>query len=327
MYKTFFSRLLMASMALILGAGVTVAQAQAPQWPTRPVKFIVPFAAGAGADIGARVAAEYLSVKWGQPVIVENRPGGDGLIAIRAVVNANDDHQLFFSASGTFTPHPYRHDNLGYDRKRDLIPIARFSNTIVVIGVASTLPAKSLREMVALAKASPRKLNVVLVPGITELVWDGFSKTEGVEITKVPFSNIMQGAAEMETGRIEISMAGLALLQPVLQSKGARLLAVTSRARVASLPDVPTAIEAGVPSLTLEGLVGVFAPSSFNPALRKRVGEEIADVARMPAVAERLSATGQVPNPGGAEEFAADIALQEEQIAKIAEITGLPRRN
>ena len=116
--------------AALTGAGFMVlaslglAQAQAPAWPTKPVKFVVPFAPGAGADIGARLAADALSRKWNQSVVVENRPGGDSLIAIRAVVNDNDDHQLLFTPTGNFTPHPYRHEKLGYVRERDLLPVS-----------------------------------------------------------------------------------------------------------------------------------------------------------------------------------------------------------
>jgi tripartite-type tricarboxylate transporter receptor subunit TctC len=302
------------------------AQSPAPKWPTRPVRFIVPFGPGAGTDIGARLTTEVLPKKWGQGVVVENRPGGDSLIAIRAVVNADDDHQLLFSPSGNFTPHPYRHENLGYVRERDLLPIARFSNTILAIGVSESLGVKTLQEMIAVAKKRPKELNIVVAPGITELVWDGFTKVEGVEVTKVPFSNLVQGAGEMATGAIHLAFFAMAAMQPVLQGKGARLLAVTSRNRAPLVPDVPTAIESGVPSLEVEGLVGVFGPRALSADLRKRIGEDVAEVARLPHIAERLAATGQIPNPGGAEEFSADIVRQEKQVVEIARVLGLERK-
>ena len=190
-----------ATFACCVLTGPAIAQAvAAAKWPTRPVKLIVPFAPGAGADIGARLAANALSSKWKQSVIVENRPGGDSLIAIKAVIAANDDHQLLFAASGNFTPHPYRHKSLGYNRERDLLPVARFSNTIVTVAVASSLNVSTLPELITLAKARPSELNVVMVPGITEMVWDSFVKTEIVKITKVPFTNVTQGASEMLSG-------------------------------------------------------------------------------------------------------------------------------
>ncbi len=317
--RTTFVALMGAALLSMAGA------ASAQTWPTKPVKLIVPFAPGAGADIGARLAADVLSRKWGQPVIVENRPGGDSLIAIRAVINDNDDHQFLFTPTGNFTPHPYRHEKLGYVRDRDLLPVARFSNTILSVSVSETLGIKTLGEFVELAKKKPNELNVMVVPGITELVWDGFTTSLGLKITKVPFTNLTQGASEMTTGRIQAVMTALAIQQPVLQAGGARLVAVTSRNRISILKDVPTAIEAGVPSLELEGLVGMFGPKSLSPELRKRIGEEVAAVARMPEVAEKLVTSGQVPNPGGADDFSADIVKQENQVAAIAKLIGLKR--
>ena len=303
------------------------AQAQGAQnWPTKPVKLIVPFAPGAGADIGARLAADGLSRKWGMSVIVENRPGGDSLIAIRAVVGDNDDHQFLFTPTGNFTPHPFRHEKLGYVRERDLLPIARFSNTILAVGVASSLGVKTLPEFIELARKRPNELNVMTVPGITDLVWDGFTKALDLKITKVPFTNLNQGAGEMATGRMQATMSSLAIMQPVVQANGARLIAVTSRERVPLIADVPTALEQGVPSLLLEGLVGMFGPRSLSPQLRKRIGDEVAEIARQPDIAERLRSSGQVPNPGGADEFSADNIAQEKQVAEIARLIGLSRK-
>lgn len=318
-----------AALALALGSCIGLAPAHAQPsetWPRRPVKFIVPFAPGAGADIGARLAADVLSRKWGQAVVVENRPGGDSLIAIRAVVSDNDDHQFLFAPAGNFTPHPYRHEKLGYERARDLLPIARFSNTVLSVSVSNTLGVTTLKDFVDLARKRPKELNAVVVPGVTEFVWDGFVKATGVEITKVPFTNLVQGASEMATGRIHVTMSSLAIQQPVLQSGGARLLAVTSRERVPSIKDVPTAREAGVPSLEVEGLVGLFGPRSVSAELRRRIGDDVKAVAADPAIAAKLVASGQVPNPGGAEEFANDIAAQERQIDDIAKLVGIKRK-
>ena len=176
-----------------------------------------------------------------------------------------------------------------------------------------------------LAKQKPGEVNVMVVPGITELVWDNFTTTLNLQITKVPFTNLTAGAAEMVTNRIQAAMTALAIQQPVLQGKGARVLAVTSRNRTEILKDVPTVIEAGVPSLELDGLVGVFAAPGLSPELRKRIGDDIAEVARDPDIAAKLVTSGQVPNPGGAEEFSADILRQEKQVDVMAKVVGLKR--
>ncbi|MDP2358314.1 MAG: tripartite tricarboxylate transporter substrate binding protein [Beijerinckiaceae bacterium] len=325
--RIFTARLGAIALGIASIAAPTLASAQTSEvWPRRAVKFIVPFAPGAGADIGARLAADVLSRKWGQAVIVENRPGGDSLIAIRAVVNDNDDHQFLFSPAGNFTPHPYRHEKRGYDRQKDLLPIARFSNTILSVSISSSLGVTTLKEFVELARKRPKELNAVVVPGITEFVWDGFIKTEGLEIAKVPFTNLVQGAGEMATGRIQVTMSSLAIQQPVLQSAGARLVVVTSRERVPLIADIPTAREAGFPSLEVDGLVGLFGPRSVSPALRTRIGDDVKAIAADPAIAAKLVASGQVPNPGGAEEFAVAIMAQEKQIDEIAKLVGLTKK-
>jgi tripartite-type tricarboxylate transporter receptor subunit TctC len=326
--RIFVARFGAASLILAGLAAPSLAVAQSKDnWPRRTVKFIVPFSPGAGADIGARLAADVLSRKWGQAVVVENRPGGDSLIAIRAVVNDNDDHQLLFSPAGNFTPHPYRHEKRGYDRERDLLPIARFSNTVLSVSISNSLGVTTLKDFVEIARKRPKELNAVVVPGVTEFVWDGFVKTVGIEVTKVPFNNLVQGAGEMATGRIQVTMSSLAIQQPVLQGGGARLVAVTSRERVPLVADTPTAREAGFPSLEVDGLVGLFGPRSLSAELRRRIGDDVKAVAADPAIAAKLVASGQVPNPGGAEEFGAAIVAQEKQIAEIAKLVGLTRKD
>ena len=312
----------LGAAAFLAGPG----HAQSSNWPTKPIRLVVPFTPAGATDLLARILADTAARSLGQPIIVENRPGGDSLIAVRAVAIDNDDHQFLFTPTGNFTPHPFRHEKLGYVRERDLLPIARFSNTILAVGVASSLGVKTLPEFIELARKRPNELNVMTVPGITDLVWDGFTKALDLKITKVPFTNLNQGAGEMATGRMQATMSSLAIMQPVVQANGARLIAVTSRERVPLIADVPTALEQGVPSLLLEGLVGMFGPRSLSPQLRKRIGDEVAEIARQPDIAERLRSSGQVPNPGGADEFSADIIAQEKQVAEIARLIGLSRK-
>src|SRR3954466_8619696 len=140
------------------------AQAQAQSWPTRPVKFIVPFGPGAGADIGARLFADKLSQRWGQAVVVENRPGGDSIVAIHAFLSANDDHVLLFGPAGNFTVHPFNYSKLSYN-PAELIPIARASNTILALAVKQDAPYKNLKEFTEAVRAAPGKFNYGAVQG------------------------------------------------------------------------------------------------------------------------------------------------------------------
>src|ERR1700689_2129789 len=149
--------------ALVVLAGATRAPA-ATDWPTRPVRLILTLGAGSGTDIGARLLADRLTQRWGQPVIVDNRPGGDGLVAINAFVSAHDDHVLLFSPSSAFTAHPFLHDSLPY-KPSDLAPITRFSNTVIAVSVPVSLDVNSLAGLVTLARSQPGKLNWAGVTG------------------------------------------------------------------------------------------------------------------------------------------------------------------
>jgi tripartite-type tricarboxylate transporter receptor subunit TctC len=168
---------LLALSVLALSALPSAAQ----NWPTHPVKVLLPLGPGSGADIGARLIAEKLAAKWSQPVVVENRPGGDGFVAINAFVSAHDDHMLFFAPAASFTAHPYLHERLPYD-PRDLAPVARVSATVVSLTAPPQLNIKSLGELMAMARAQPGKLNWASVTGATDLVIAAFLKREGLDM-------------------------------------------------------------------------------------------------------------------------------------------------
>ena len=151
------------------------------------MRFILPFGPGSGLDVGARLIAEKLSVRWGQPVVIENRPGGDGILAMTSFVNANDDQVLLFAAPGSYVVNPYLMEKVPYDFKRDVMPIARVAITVLAASVPGRSDTKSLKEFVKLARANPGKLNAAMPQGISELVFDGFTKTESLDIQKVPY--------------------------------------------------------------------------------------------------------------------------------------------
>jgi tripartite-type tricarboxylate transporter receptor subunit TctC len=305
-----------------LSFAATPSWAQTAAWPQRPVKFIVPLGPGSGADIGARLVADRLPARWGRPVVIENRPGADGLVAIQAFVNANDDHTLLFAPAGTFTVHPLQYEKLPYVPD-DLLPIARVSNTVIAVGVPTSLKVGSLAEFVKLARREGGKLNAAVVSGITEFTFDYFLKTADLAIAKVPYRDIVQGATDLSEGRLQIMMSSYAIMQPHVQAGRIRVIAVNGHQRVSILPDIPTAAESGFPALELEGLVGLFGPRAMSNELRQRIGADVAAVAADPAIAERLAGTAQVPNPGGPAEFAAAIADQRAQIATIARVLGI----
>src|SRR6266849_5175159 len=299
--------------------GVTPSAAQT--WPQRTVKFIVTLGPGSGIDIGTRLLADRLTKRWGQPVVVENRPGGDALVAISAFVGANDDHTLLASPSSSFTAHPLQYKSLPY-KPSDLQPIARVSNTIIVIAVPAALEVQSLGDLVAMARAQPGKLNWAGTTGSNEFMFAAFLKSAGLAMSKVPYRNLVEAANDLATGRIDVNVTAFAIVRPQIDAGKVKLLAVTNTARAAIVPDVPTVTEAGYPDLALDGLVGFFGPPNMPDRIREGIAADVRD-AIDPAVEERLNLTGQVPNFGGPADFAAAIEQQRARIAVAAKDLGV----
>ncbi len=311
--------------ALVLGAALCgaarITWAAAADWPTRPVRFIVTLGAGSGADIGARLFADRLSQRWGQPVVVENRPGGDGIVAINAFVGAHDDHVLLFSPTASFTAHPFLHDRLPY-KPSDLVPITRVSNTVIAIAVPTSLGVNSLSELVALARGEPGKLNWAGVTGALDFIFAGWLKQEGLNINKVPYRNPVDAANDLAEGRVQVYESALAIVRPQLQSGKIKLLAVTNSVRAPTEPNLPTVAEAGYPALTIDGLVGLFGPTGMPLELRQHITADIRAVVD-PTIEDRLTTTGQLTNIGGPEEFGKSVDEQRAKVAAFAKELGI----
>jgi tripartite-type tricarboxylate transporter receptor subunit TctC len=311
-------------IALVLAAfawSTTVSAAE--PWPQRNVRFIVTLPPGSGVDLGARLYADRLSAKWGQAVVVENRPGGDGVVAITAFINAQDDHTLLFAPVSSFSAYAYLHpeEKVPYDQ-RDLVPIARVSNTVVVIGVPASSNINSMKELVDRAKAQPGKLNWNTATGVSDFLFEGFEKSGGVRWTKVPYRNTVEALNDLADGRIDVWCGAYTIARPQVQNNKVKLLAVANRERAPMLADLPTVAEAGYPTLHFDGLVGLFGPRKMSEELRTRIAADIAAVSDK-AMSDKLAVSGQVMSPGKAAEFAASIEEQRTTVAKIANELGI----
>ena len=310
--------------ALVLAAfawSTTVSAAE--PWPQRNVRFIVTLPPGSGVDLGARLYADRLSAKWGQAVVVENRPGGDGVVAITAFINAQDDHTLLFAPVSSFSAYAYLHpeEKVPYDQ-RDLVPIARVSNTVVVIGVPASSNINSMKELVDRAKAQPGKLNWNTATGVSDFLFEGFEKSGGVRWTKVPYRNTVEALNDLADGRIDVWCGAYTIARPQVQNNKVKLLAVANHERAPMLADLPTVAEAGYPTLHFDGLVGLFGPRKMSEELRTRIAADIAAVSDK-AMSDKLAVSGQVMSPGKAAEFAASIEEQRTTVAKIANELGI----
>lgn len=312
---------LSASAAL---SRISTAGAQAQSWPQRTVRFILPLGPGSGVDIGARLIADRLTQKWGKPVVVENKPGGDAIVAISAFTGANDDHTLLMAPTSTFTAHPFLHDKLPYDVK-DLVPIARVSNTVVAVGVPTSLAISSVNELIARAKAEPGKLNMAAATGANDFVVTGFLKQSGADITRVPYRDVVQAVNDLAEGRIQLYVAAFAIMRPQVQAGKVKVIGITNNERAPMLPDVPTAKESGHLGLAIDGLVGLFGSRDMPKDLRDRIAADVMAAAGDPEIAAKISSTGQIVRPGGAEEFAKDIEVQTKVVADAAAAAGVKR--
>ena len=298
------------------------AQTSAQNWPQRPVKFIIPFGPGAGADIGARLIQEKLSARWGKPVVIDNRPGGDSIIAIQAMLSANEDHTFLWGPSGNFIVHPYLYQKLTYNPD-DILPIASFSSTVLSVGVPTSLGISDLADFVKRARAETGKFNSAAVPGITELAFDYFAVKAGLTFTKVPYRDIVQAVNDLAEGRLQVYSSSYAIQRPQREAGRIKVLAQMGRKRAPSLPDIPTAAEAGFPAMEMEGLVGLFGSPAVSAELREKIGADIVAVADDKDVDAKLNATAQTPTRGGAKEFTEIMARQRAQIADIAKALDL----
>jgi tripartite-type tricarboxylate transporter receptor subunit TctC len=316
-------RTLLAALGLVIALVWSAMPSAAQTWPQRTVRFIVTLGPGAGIDIGTRLLADRLSARWGQPVVVENKPGGDGLVAISAFVGANDDHVLLASPSSSFTAHPHTIKNPPY-KPSDLQTIARVSNTIIVIAVPASLEVKSMKDLVELARAKPGTLNWAGTTGAIDFLFGGFLKNAGLDMSRVPYRNQVEAANDLATGRIHVNETAYAIVRPRVEAGTVKLLAVTNSARAPTLPNLPTVREAGYPDLELDGLVGFFGPPAMSNELREKIGADVKAVAAAdPVIAERLNVTGQIPNFGGPAEFHAAIEAQRARVGKAAKDLGV----
>lgn len=312
--------------ALALAAQASGARAQTADWPQRPVRFILPFGPASGADIAARLLSERLQVKWGKPVVVEGRPGGDGLLSIGTVVNAKDDHVLFFGPSSAYVVHPYTHDNLPYDPERDLQPIAGVARVLVSVSVPTSLGVDTLAEFVAHARKQPGKISYGVAPGFSEFVFNGFLRETKLDIAKVPYRDITTAPTDLAEGRVQLLMQSYAAMRATEQSGKIKVIAITDRKRSSIAPGIPTVHEAGFPALEAVAVLGLLGPRDISVALRRRIGADIVAAMADKAVADRLNLTGQIPDPMGPDEFAKAIAEQHARVAQIAKVLGMARK-
>ncbi|MFN3889516.1 MAG: Bug family tripartite tricarboxylate transporter substrate binding protein [Beijerinckiaceae bacterium] len=322
------ARSVASAIVMALAGNAALAQTAPEQYPQRAVKFILPFGPGSGSDIAARLIGEKLQNKWGKPVIVEPRPGGDGLIAINAFTGANDDHTLLFASTASFIVHPYTlQAKPPYDMDRDLAPIVRAVDSGLAVAVSTGSGVSTLKEFVELARRNPGKLNVAGGAGLAELTVRAFVAEQKLDVTIVPYRDIIQAGSDLAENRIQLVSASLSMPMPHVQAGKAKVAAIAAPNRTPLAPDIPSAAEAGFPTLGYESTIGLYGPSGMSLELRRRIAADVIEALNDPVVSKRLFAAGMAVNAQGPEELAAVVARQKAATARLAEILGIKVKN
>jgi tripartite-type tricarboxylate transporter receptor subunit TctC len=304
----------------LIAAGVSFAES----YPSRPVKLVLQLPAGSIVDVAARLIATPLSSRLGQPVVVENRPGGGGTIAAKAVASSAADGYtlLFVGVQSVFAAVVSNSPTV--DPLKEFTAVAGIVTFPWVLVVPSSVPAKSMQELVAYAKAHPRTLNWGFGQGTgPHLLGELFLAEAGIDVTRIPYKGGTQAVPDMLGGRIQMNIGTVSNLRPLVEEGKIRALAVTGETRSPELPNVPTMKEVGLPRLTLGSWTGLLAPTGTQTDIVTRLNREINAVLATPEVMASMAKLGFEPQTGSPQEFATFLADQIHIWGSAAKLAGV----
>ena len=320
------------SDAIIAGVGMTAAalagcvHAQTSAYPNKPIRLIVPVAPGGGTDIVARLVAQGLAERWGQSVVVDNHGGGGGVIGVSIVAKAPaDGYTMLLGSNGhiTFAPALYR--NLPYDTQKDLTPISLVANQPFVLAVHPSLPARSVSELIALAKKNPGGLTYASggSGGASHLGTELLQITTGTSLVHVPYKGTGPGMTALLSGEVQIGIIGVATVLPHMTTGKIRALAVTGAKRSQAAPNLPTIAEAGIAGYEFDVWYGLLFTGGTPRDIVNKAHAEIGRVLKSPAIAERYASAGLEPVVTTPEEFASMIRNEIPKWQKVVRAAGL----
>jgi tripartite-type tricarboxylate transporter receptor subunit TctC len=304
---------------IIPACGLACGMACAQNYPQRPVRLVVPFPAGGSTDIVGRTVALKLTELWGQSVIVDNRPGGGTMIGTEAVARAAPDGYTLLVTPAPFTINPSLLKKVPYDALNDFAPITLINTTPLVLVVNPGVPAKSVKELIALAKANPGKLNFgsSTIGGSNHLAGEFFNAMAGVKMVHVPYKGNAPALTDLVGGHIDLIFNGLTSALPLIKTDKLRALAVTSLKRAGALPEVPTIDESGLKGFEAVAWNGLAAPAATPREVIAKISTDVLKVVNSPELHERLKSEGSDPVGDTPAEFA---AFLRNEIAKWAKV-------
>lgn len=313
-----------AGVALFAALVALPAAAQQP-YPSRTVRYVVPYPPGGSTDPMARMIAARLTERWGQSVIVDNRPGGSTVIGMDYIAKAAPDGYTIGWGGAAMFSTPHLVPNMPYDPIRDLTGVATLARSRVVLVLHPSVPVKSLKEMIAFAKSRPGQLNFAS-SGIgtnTHLSGELFNMMTGTQLTHVPYKGSGPATTDLLGGRVEMSFQIPITVIPMIKTGKLRPIAVTGETRLAAIPEVPTFTEAGLPGYGLTGITAVVAPVKTPRALIERINADIGAVLGMPATQEYIAKQGAEPVVSSPDETNAIIRQELARYGKIIKAAGV----
>ena len=300
------------------------APAPAQTFPDRPIKIIAPFTPGSPNDVVARLIANPMSVQLGQSVVIDNRPGGGTSIGVKAAMTADPDgYTLLFSNSPTHFIAPLVNKSFTYDPLKDFIPVAAIASGGLMLVIAPDVPARTMAEFVAHARAHPGTLNFGFGQGtLPQLVGEMFKLAAGVTIANIPYKGGAQAIPDMLGGRVQMNIGTISTLAPLVREGKLRALAVTSAERNPELPDVPTMAESGLPEVASATPYGLFAPAGVPASVIARLNGSVNESLNSEELRAAIRRIGFEPSPGSPEDFTKILASEMKVWISIVHKTG-----
>ena len=314
-----------ACLAASLAGGNMASAQSAATFPLKPIRFVVPFTPGSASDILGRTVGEKLAASWGQPVNVENRPGAGGVIATGQVAKAEPDGYTLIVVSAGHVVNPLLYANLPYDTLKDLAGVIPFASLPSVLAVPLSLGVKSLPDLITLAKSKPGSLNYASggIGSASHVNAEKFLAATGIDAVHVPLKGALDMVTETVGERTQFGFFPIIAALPTVRAGKLTAIAVSSAARSAALPEVPTVAEAGVPAAEFNFWIGLLAPVKTPRDIVEKLNAEIGRILQTPEVRERLTRLGAVPMPLGPSQFDGFMRDEYTALSRIIKRTGV----
>ena len=297
-----------------------------PGYPEKPIRIVSPFATGGTNDYLARLVGRLLTEKWGHPIVVDNRPGAGGNVGAEAVArSAPDGYTLLMGSITTHAINPALYAKLPFNAQRDFAPVSGVAATQTVLVVHPSLPAKSVRDLVALAKSKPQALHYGSAGygAISHMGAELFRYMTGATLSHVPYKGEGQAAVDVMSGQIEVMFPNMPTVLGVVRAGKLRAVAVGGKQRSQLMPEIPTVAEAGVPGYEMSGWFGLFSPAGVPREVLVRINTEVTRGLQRPDIEELLAKQGAEPVPGSVDQFTAFVREELAKWAKVVKASGI----